>query len=289
MTLDKRCSTCLLSRVSYEGISAGAEPDTITHVEKEAQQLIATLLDHPAWSHPMIASFLHRTVYAMFSCPDPFVQIKAHSDAESLAVAMKVKNRLQTFSDYVLASVIANTFDYAVEGHDVTTDFYAFFEENFAKGLDIDHTNEILALSSRVVYFTDNCGEIVFDHLLLQYLYNQGAHLTVVVRDAPILNDATRKEAEALGIAEVCDLLIGSGAGTEHGIRFDLLPPVVLDALDDCTLIIAKGMANYESLREFCGLPPIAYLLSAKCLPIAEELHVSRGAKIALLRKKTGY
>ncbi|MBN1165725.1 MAG: DUF89 family protein [Methanospirillaceae archaeon] len=289
MTSDKRCSTCLLSRVSYEGRSAGAEPGMIADVEEEAQKIIASLLDHPAWSHPMIASFLHRSVYAMFSCPDPFVQIKASSDAESFAVAMKVKDRLHTFSDFVLASVIANTFDYAVEGHDVTTDFYAFFEENFAKGLDIDHTDEILACSDRIVYFTDNCGEIVFDYLLLQYLKNRGAHLTVVVRDAPILNDATLQEAEALGIADVCDRVIGSGAGTEHGIRFDLLPPVVLDALDNCTLVIAKGMANYESLREFSGLPPIAYLLSAKCLPIAEELHVSRGAKIALLRKKTGF
>ncbi len=281
---DKRCSTCLLSRVAYEGECVEAGTDTIIQIKKEAEKIIDFLLTESKWTHPMIASFLHRSIYSMLSCQDPFFQVKSLSDADAYATTSLVRGRLLSFRDYVLASVIANTFDYAVQGHDVTTDFLTFFNETFPHGLDIDDTDEILTLCNRVVYFTDNCGEIVFDKLLLEFLHCRGVHLTVVVRDAPILNDATLKEAREQGIEDVCDLLISSGAGVEHGIRFDLLPDVVRQALDDCTLIISKGMANYESLREFQGLPPVAYLLCAKCQPIAEELNVFRGAKIALLR-----
>jgi uncharacterized protein with ATP-grasp and redox domains len=54
--------------------------------------------------------------------------------------------------------------------------------------------------------------------------------------------------------------------------------------MDDCTLIIAKGMANYESLSEYSGLPPVAFLMAVKCEPIAEDVGVPRGSKVAMLR-----
>ena len=72
----------------------------------------------------------------------------------------------------------------------------------FSKGLTIDDTDRILPLTKRVVYFTDNCGEIVFDRLLLEYLHANGSEITLVVRDAPILNDATMEEAEQFGLRD---------------------------------------------------------------------------------------
>jgi len=43
-------------------------------------------------------------------------------------------------------------------------------------------------------------------------------------------------------------------------------------------------MANFESLSEMDNLPPVAYLLAAKCKPVADELGVPVGSKIAMLR-----
>jgi uncharacterized protein with ATP-grasp and redox domains len=167
----------------------------------------------------------------------------------------------------------------------VTGDFLGYFEEEFAAGLAIDDTDRIRELIDRVVYFTDNCGEIVFDRLLLEYLHRQGSHITLAVRDMPILNDATLEEARALHLYRFCDTLTTTGCGCEIGVRLDCMPEDLLKAMEDSTLVIAKGMANYESLSEYTGLPPVAFLMAAKCDPIAEEVGVPRGSKVAILRE----
>jgi uncharacterized protein with ATP-grasp and redox domains len=64
------------------------------------------------------------------------------------------------------------------------------------------------------------------------------------------------------------------------------MPEELSRAMEDCTLVIAKGMANYESLSEYTGLPPVAFLMAVKCVPIAEEIGVPRGSKVAMLRER---
>ncbi|MDD1672118.1 MAG: ARMT1-like domain-containing protein, partial [Methanomicrobiales archaeon] len=78
------------------------------------------------------------------------------------------------------------------------------------------------------------------------------------------------------------DLLTTTGSG-DVGITLGKIPLELNRALDECTLIIAKGMANYESLSEVPGLPPVAYLMAVKCDPIAESVGVPRESYIALL------
>ena len=104
------------------------------------------------------------------------------------------------------------------------------------------------------------------------------------MRDAPILNDATLEEARALRLDRFVRTITTTGCGCELGVRLDCMPDDLSAAIDDCTLIIAKGMANYESLSEYSGLPPVAFLMAVKCEPIAEEVGVPRGSKVAMLR-----
>jgi hypothetical protein len=220
----------------------------------------------------------------MLRSSDPFAALKEESMREAISVCRKVRGTLSGFRDFVLASIIGNTYDYGVKGHTVTGDFLSYFRKEFATGLAIDHTGRIHELLSRVVYFTDNCGEIVFDRLLLEELHRLGSSVTLAVRDAPILNDATLSEAQALRLDRFVRTITTTGCGCELGVRPDCMPEELADAVDSCTLIIAKGMANYESLSEYSGLPPVAFLMAVKCEPIAEAIGVPRGSKVALLR-----
>jgi hypothetical protein len=185
----------------------------------------------------------------------------------------------------VLAAVVGNRFDYAVKDHSVTGDFSRFFNEEFRKGLDVDDTARILELSKRVVYLTDNCGEIVFDRLLVGFLKARGSHVTVAVRDAPILNDAILEDARALGFDTVTDCLTTTGGGAEIGLDMAKMPAELATAIAECTLIISKGMANYESLSMYENLPPVAYLMCVKCEMIADDTGIAKGSKIAMLRE----
>lgn len=283
MELTDTCIECLLSRVRMECDLASADPATTEKTITTCRGMLESYRGSDLL-HPQIASAVHRKACEMVGNPDPFSDLKAEGNRQAMEVCRAVRNDLCSFRDFVLASIIGNTFDYGVKDHDVTTDFAPFFRQEFAAGLDVDDTDEILKRCSRVVYLTDNCGEIVFDRLLVGYLKAHGSHVTVAVRDGPILNDATMPDALALGFDKVADCLTTTGGGAEIGLDLEKMPDNLRRALDECTIIIAKGMANFESLHEYENMPPIAYLMCVKCAMIAGITGIRRGSKIALFR-----
>jgi len=277
------CIDCLISRVRLECTLAHADRALAAETISACSTLLCDLRD-ASLSHPQIASRIHRKAYDMLGDPDPFQELKKRGNAESIEVCKHVRHRLVTFRDHVLAAVIGNTFDYGVKGHTVTDNFARFFSTEFECGLAIDDTEQILPLCSRVVYLSDNCGEIVLDRLLIQYLKSKGAHVTLAVKEIPLLNDATLDDARMLGLDRIVDLLTTNGSRGEIGICLDDIPEDLTHAIDRCTIIIAKGMANFESLMEYERLPPVAYLMAAKCKPVADEVGVPVGSKVALIR-----
>ncbi|HDD36237.1 MAG TPA: DUF89 family protein, partial [Archaeoglobus veneficus] len=68
------------------------------------------------------------------------------------------------------------------------------------------------------------------------------------------------------------------------GIIEEELPKVTLEKLEEADVIIAKGMANYESLSN-ARFKPIAFLLTAKCEPVARDIGVEVGDMVAMLRR----
>jgi len=283
MKVTEHCIDCLLSRVKLECTLCDADATLTDATMTECSKLMSEIRSAPL-SHPQIASQIHRRAYDILGNPDPFASLKALGNRQAIEVCEKVRPDLSTFRDFILASVIGNTFDYGVKGHTVEADFSVFFRREFALGLTIDDTDKIAPLCSRVVFLCDNCGEIVLDRLLIEYLKAQGSHITLALKEAPILNDATLSDAQELGLDTLVDRITTSGGGAEIGICRKNIPEDLREAIEKCTIILAKGMANYESLSDMDNLPPVAYLMAAKCKPVAEEVGVPVGSKIALLR-----
>jgi len=284
MKVTDTCIDCLLSRVKLECMLCYASPGLTDATMTACCEMMTRICSTPL-SHPQIASRIHRKAYDILGNPDPFAELKQRGNRQAIEVCKEIHDELSTFRDYVLASVIGNTFDYGVKGHTVEENFSGFFKREFATGLTIDDTDKIFPLCSRVVYLSDNCGEIVLDQLLIKYLKMQGSHITLAVKEAPILNDATLRDAKELGLDNLVDLVTTTGGGAEIGICRENIPDDLRDAVSKCTIIIAKGMANFESLSEMDNIPPVAYLMAAKCKPVADEVGVSVGSKIAMLRK----
>ncbi len=122
---------------------------------------------------------------------------------------------------------------------------------------------------NRLVYLTDNCGEIVMDKLLVRELKRSFPDLavTVIVRGAPVLNDATLEDAEFVGLDREAKV-IGNGNDVA-GTYLAALSWEAKEELEQADLIIAKGQGNFETLKG-CGLN-IYYLFLCKC-----ELFVER-------------
>jgi len=280
MRITETCRDCLLSRVRFEAELCTEDKTIIEEAVRTSRTLLDSLFedDVPA---PVIASAVHRCCYRSVGAVDPYRTLKYQDTRTARDVVAKVRPLITDLSTAIRAAVIGNSMDYGVMGHTIAEDFVSFFKSEFEKGLAIDDSEEIARAARRVVYFMDNTGESFFDRILIEELKHLGAHVTVAVKEAPILNDVTLNEARDAGIDEVADHLTITGGGAELGVNLDLIPDDLKEAIRSATLIISKGLANYESLSDYSGLPPVAYLLVAKCDPIAEKINVPKGAKIA--------
>jgi len=128
--------------------------------------------------------------------------------------------------------------------------------------------------AKKLVYLTDNCGEIVMDKLLLRQIHamNPDAELTVIARGGPVLNDATVFDALSAGLDEHARVT-GSGSAIA-GTPLSAVSKETVDAIDGADVIIAKGQANFETLRR-CGRN-VYYIFLCKCELFAKRFSVPR-------------
>ncbi|MBQ8537328.1 MAG: DUF89 family protein [Clostridia bacterium] len=134
---------------------------------------------------------------------------------------------------------------------------------------ELEHFRRDLEGAKRLVYLTDNCGEVVLDKLfvkLLKEMYPQ-IDVTVVVRGAPAVNDATLEDAYEVGLTAIAPCM-GNGSNAPSTLLAEISPEVKA-LLKKADVIIAKGQGNFEGLYGE-GLNPY-FMFLCKC-----ELFVRR-------------
>jgi hypothetical protein len=174
--------------------------------------------------------------------------------------------------------VVGNVLDFGIgTGYDHPSKLRKEFRNLLDEGFGHDDTPKVKAIlrkAKKVVYLADNCGEVVLDRLALKEIKRLGPEVTFVVKEEPILTDATLADIKGLGIEDIVDE-IAEAPGFAVGIDLGSLKGPFGRMLRDADLIIAKGMANFESLSE-TDIAPIAYLLRTKCNPVAENMGLEK-------------
>ncbi len=285
MKLAPECRTCLLTKVRSQSQIVTNDEEVLSRVDAACTEVY----DRFAELDPGItiaACEVHKTCYAAIGSDDSYIAMKKEDNAAAMRVASAVRPKLHTLHDYMTAAIIGNTIDYGVTWHEFSADLVAFFDHMLAEGLALDDSQEFFKLADRVVYFTDNCGEIIFDKLFCEALRKNGSHVTIVVKEKPMLNDVTVQEAAEIRLEEAVDAVYHSGGVVQLGAHPEYFPQEVIDAVDHATLIIAKGLANYESLTEYSIRQPIAYLLMVKCGAVGRDVGAKKGDMIAVLRRQ---
>ena len=124
-----------------------------------------------------------------------------------------------------------------------------------------------------LLYLGDNCGEIVFDRVLIEYLLAMGVRVTFVVKSGPIINDATRADAEFCGLTQLCPVI--ETGSDDIGVGWRNISSVFRRHVKAADIILGKGHGNFETCH---GRPGNYYfLLKAKCDMVANELGVVTG------------
>ena len=101
--------------------------------------------------------------------------------------------------------------------------------------------------AKRLVYLTDNCGEIVADKLFLKTILQEFPQIDaeVIVKGSPVLNDATLDDAEQIDMQSAAK--VSHNGCSMVGTVLNSISQEALLKLNDADIIISKGQANFET------------------------------------------
>lgn len=132
-----------------------------------------------------------------------------------------------------------------------------------------------------ILWVFDNCGEAVFDRLLIEPYRDK---ITIAVRGKPAFNDLTRAELEPSGLSHFmkCDSLVSNDDGVP-GVVDETCGEAFRAAFSSADLIVAKGQGNFETMSERTD-KPIAFLFLAKCPVVCRAINAVPQTIQVLLR-----
>lgn len=123
--------------------------------------------------------------------------------------------------------------------------------------------------AEKLCFLHDNCGEIVLDKILIRVIKElyPAIRIISVVRGKPIINDVTQDDAREVGLQEYAEV-IGNGTNVP-GTYLKEVSPRVLRELEECGVVLSKGLGNLETL--YGEGYKIFYAFNCKCAHIARR------------------
>lgn len=277
MQVTPDCIPCLMKRIIFQArlLENGCE-------EAAAAAALKAYAEgyRPGRNSAEVATEVHKAAYDVMKA-DPYVRMKLDSDEIAgrylPLVEDYVRDSDDPFAAAIRVAVIGNIMDFGTPlAISSPEQFESRFSDMLAQGIGSDDTarfRELLKGCESILYFFDNCGESQFDKLLIRQIRSMGVRVVGVVRGAPILNDVTYEDAVRIGLDKELDRIVTTG-GFMVGAVLAKADSDLKEELGKADMIIAKGMANYESLSDQDAGMPKVHLLRTKCSAVARSLNV---------------
>lgn len=216
---------------------------------------------------------LYQKIYGITG--DRFKEEKEFSNRFVVQRLDQIRARVEAAADPVYAglqfAVLGNYIDYSALYGEVS---FEKLDELLTQAETMDLDREVygklcrdLEKGKKLLYLTDNAGEIGFDRIFAEQIAARypDLQITFCVRGGPTLNDATREDAAAVGIP----FPVIDNGNLVAATQLDLLGEEAWDALETADLIISKGQANAETLLD-SGYN-IYYAFLVKCVRFEER------------------
>ncbi len=278
LRFNSSCIACLLDRF-LDKVPDNTDAKQRLRYNKEVLKIIGSAED--SCSAPEIVAQIIELKNNMFGYKDDYSDIKEYFNRLMLNMESELEQSIHSSGDSLRCAVkfamLGNYIDFGALRSIDEQRLHRIPEE--AKGIEISEERfcelkEDLSKAGRLVYITDNCGEIVADKLLIRVIRQlyPSLDITVLVRGKAVLNDATAADAAAVGLSrEVRVMENGTGIA---GTVLDKISAEAVALINSADVIISKGQGNFETLQG-CE-KNIYYLFLCKCRLFAERFGKER-------------
>ncbi|MFR3768279.1 MAG: damage-control phosphatase ARMT1 family protein [Blautia sp.] len=276
MKLNPFCMCCALNKQEQK-IRHYPDMEKKTEYMKKVMALMSNTEEKDC--APSLSVDIQKLYSSFWNCPmEDFTEIKKEFNQLMLNMEISIEDKIRKSNDplekALLYARIGNYIDFAALSNVDQSTVITLLDEKSSEDLDEkEYKNFLHDLSSakKLVYLTDNCGEVVLDKMAVKILKEQYPNLdiTVIVRGYPVVNDATMEDAEEIGLTDLVNV-IGNGSNV-GGTWIPGISSESRELLYNADLIIAKGQGNFETLND-CGLN-IYYLFLCKCDLFQRRFH----------------
>lgn len=229
---------------------------------------------------PVMGQRIHRHLRKIAGVKDPYEKAKKRLNRMAASILPSLEEDLRSAEDpldlAVRLAIAGNVLDMGVHG-DIS-------EEALREAVrcvvveplrgDVAEFRDAVANAREILYLGDNAGEIMFDRLLIEQIGPE--RVTLAVRGAPVINDATLADAEEAGLHEIVEI-IDNGSDAPGTLLSDC-GETFRERFSRADLILAKGQGNFETLSE--EPYPIFFLFKAKCPVIANHVGFPIGTHV---------
>lgn len=242
-------------------------------------------LDQPA---PIMGQRIHRRLRRIIGMRDPYQEVKNRQNRMALALLRELETEIETAADPLITAlrlaIAGNVIDMGINGKVTESDVRESVRQALTEPF-VGEQNEFrkaVAEARDILYLADNAGEIAFDRLLIEQL--SPSRVTVAVRGAPIINDATIADAREVRLHEIVEII--DNGSDAPGTLLDDCSQKFKRLFTEADLIIAKGQGNFETLSD--DPRNIFFLFKVKCPVIAAHVGLPVGTHV-LARSCTGF
>ena len=246
------------------------------------QRVLKVLAEAPErFGAPVIVRTINAIQDEMFGIKQNYAEIKKYYNQVMMGHEEQVNKKVTQSEDPIKTGIqyamIGNYIDFGARinvNEEQLTELLNDSDRFIIDEKQYRELTEDLKKASRLVYLTDNCGEIVMDKILIQEIQKKypDLEITILVRGAEVINDATLEDAAQIGLIDIAKVIPN---GTDiAGTWIEELSEEARTVLESADVILSKGQGNFETLRK-CGMN-IYYIFLCKCDLFANTFQVPK-------------
>ncbi|MBI9019887.1 MAG: DUF89 family protein [Verrucomicrobia bacterium] len=278
MNTTLHCIPCFVRQTLDASRKVANDPAVHEQIMREVLRWMSDM--DMSLSPPALAQRIHRRLRELTGVADPYREEKDLHNQMALKLLPELRAQVAASNDPLMTAahlaIAGNIIDLGPKSGLDENEIHDALRHASEKPLegDLIAFRAEVAQAKTILYLADNCGEIVFDTLLIEQLGPE--RVTLAVRGMPIINDATLEDAVTAGLDKMVPM-IGNGSDAP-GTILDDCNEEFRQAFESADLIISKGQGNFETLSP-CG-KNIFYLLKVKCPVVSESVCLPVGTHV---------
>lgn len=276
MNAGEECIDCLvkfckrtLDRCEMEGDEKQA---LLADIQEELEHISLEL------SPAAIADYATGIIKKKVGIEDLYRDDKREQNRKALEVYPQLKEMVNKARDRLktafLIAATGNIIDLGAHADfDVEAILRDFSSISFVKD-DFEVFRDELKRAGTLLFIADNCGEIIFDRVMLEEI--EGIRKIVAVKTIPFINDVTINDVYGTGVEDTAEIIETGTCNLDFS--YPDINPDFVSLFKAADIVISKGHANFEALHG--KRRDIFFLLRAKCDVVARVIGITKGGFI---------